>query len=60
MFAFFDWRRENKMKITVFWAVAPCCLAEVYRHFRGDTRFYNVSLVPISQINFLREAYSSP
>jgi hypothetical protein len=23
------------MKISVFWAVAPCCLVAVYRRFRG-------------------------
>jgi hypothetical protein len=24
------------MKMTVFWDVAPYCLVEVYRHFRGN------------------------
>jgi hypothetical protein len=27
--------KKNKQKMAVFWVVAPCSLAEVYRSFRG-------------------------
>jgi hypothetical protein len=30
------------MKMAVFWAVAPCNLVEVYRHFRGA---YNTLII---------------
>jgi hypothetical protein len=32
---------EASMKMVVFWVVAPCCLVEVYRRFRGACCFHH-------------------
>jgi hypothetical protein len=29
------WKDNIKIKMAVFWDIAPCSLAEVYRRFRG-------------------------
>jgi hypothetical protein len=31
----FEVLRAARMKMSVFWVVAPCNLEEVYQHFRG-------------------------
>jgi hypothetical protein len=36
--------KSMKLKMAVFWVVAPCSLVEVYRLFRGACCLYHQSL----------------
>jgi hypothetical protein len=38
--------KAARMKTIVFWDVAPCCLAEVYRRFRCSKDLRNVCKLP--------------
>jgi hypothetical protein len=44
------------MKMAVFWVVAPCSLAEVYRHFRGACCLHHRG----DDIFLIMEAASTP